>query len=85
MALTREEAIEKAKKINPRVNRAIEYKDAFGFENTKAGMQFGGNEGFVILKESGDTITVTQYMYRKDHDSNPKRIPMSNKVKRPKK
>ena len=34
--------VEKAKKINPRVNRAIEYKDAYGFENTKAGMQFGG-------------------------------------------
>ena len=85
MAITSKEAIKKAKQINPKVNRAVEYSDAFGFENTGAGMHFGGNDSFIIMKETGKLVTVTEYMLGTKNYASPKRIPMSSNAKRTKK
>ncbi len=76
MAITREEAIEKATQLNPEVNRAVEYKDAYVFYKKTKVVQFGGNSAFAIMKDDGKAVNLSAYIMGTKHYNHPKRIPM---------
>lgn len=85
MSVTFSEAKEKAKKLIPAVNRANDFGDAYAFYDKYANTSEGGGHSLVIMKDSGKTMSLSAYMTDGNVKPAPKRMPMGDTVKRPKK
>lgn len=57
-----EEALKKAKAINPDINVCVEYKQGYMFGNNKNEKTEGGPNGpVVILKENGKAVSMAYF------------------------
>lgn len=73
MAITYDKAKAKALKAYPEVDTALEYNDAYIFYNSKArGSKTDDNE-VVVLKDSGNIISMSEYVMGTKDTSTPKR------------
>lgn len=72
--ITYEQAKKKAVGIRPALDSALEYKDAYLFYNSKArGTKTDDNE-VIVLKKSGNIISMTEYVMSTSDNSSPKQI-----------
>lgn len=72
--MTYEQAKDKAVKIYPEVDSALEYKDAYIFYNSKARGNKQDDNEVVILKNGGKVISMSEYVMSTKDDTSPKRL-----------
>lgn len=63
--MTYEQAMKKAKKLNPAVDTCTEYTDAYVFSQTHD-VSFGGDGPVAVMKESGKALNMADYLDSSD-------------------
>lgn len=71
--ITYEQAKAKALKSKSDIDTALEYKGAYVFYNSKE-KEGTMNGEVVILKDSGNSVTMSDYFINSKDDSSPKRL-----------
>ena len=79
--VTFEEAYKIALELDDTVNSCNEYKDAYHFYE-KTDYEVDGNDGPVILKESGKAINFITFIMTYHPERTPKKVKMPRMVKR---
>lgn len=76
MAITFEQAKEKALKYDKKYNICYEFIDGFEFHDTRveSGSAESYDEGIVVLKDSGKLIPVAEFILTTKNTSSPKKI-----------
>lgn len=60
--ITYEDAFKKAKGLKPSIDRCTEYENGFMFWNSKDNESEGGTSPCVILKKSGEAISMSVFV-----------------------
>lgn len=66
--LTYEEALAVAKKAKADINHCVEYSNAYMFSHDTGEDSDGGDSPVVVLKENGDTMSMSTYMWTPGKD-----------------
>lgn len=67
--ITYEEALARAKALNPNINVCVEYKDAYMFGRNGGKVQYGGEGApVVILKKTGKAISMAAFAGQNDSE-----------------
>ena len=72
--MTYEEAKAKALKLDKNIDKALEYRGAYVFYNSKLTGEDAEDSEIVILKSNGNVVNFGDYVISSHDDSSPKKL-----------